>query len=61
MFGDIVVISVLVLIIGLIVRGMIRNYKSGKHCGGCTGCSACAHRGQCGSCGSCGGCPSAKQ
>ena len=55
-FGDIVVIAVLALIIGLIVRGMIRDRKQGKCCG-CSGCSGCASCASCGSCnGNCGGC-----
>ena len=52
-FGDILVIAVLLLIIGLIVRSMIRDKKKGKCCG-CSGCSGCPSRGACG--GSCGGC-----
>ena len=52
-FGDIVVIAVLVLIIGLIVRGMIRDKKKGKCCG-CSGCSGCSSKGACG--GNCSGC-----
>lgn len=49
-FGDIIVIAVLVLIIGLIVRGMIRDKKKGKCCGcsGCSGINGCS--GNCGSC-----------
>ena len=49
-FGDIIVIAVLVLIIGLIVRGMIRDKKKGKCCGcsGCSGVNGCS--GNCGSC-----------
>ena len=55
-FGDIIVIAVLALIIGLIVRGMIRDRKQGKCCG-CSGCSGCASCASCGSCsGNCGGC-----
>ena len=55
-FGDIIVIAVLALIIGLIVRGMIRDRKQGKCCGS-SGCSNCASCASCGSCsGNCGGC-----
>ena len=55
-FGDVIVIAVLALIIGLIVRGMIRDRKQGKCCG-CSGCSNCASCASCGSCsGNCGGC-----
>jgi len=53
-FGDIIVLSVLVLVVGLIIYGMIRDRKKGKCCG-CSGCSGCAHAGFCG--GNCGGCP----
>ena len=49
--GDIIVIAVLLCVIGLIVRGMIRDKKQGKCCG-CSGCSGCS--GGCGSC--CGNC-----
>lgn len=53
--GDIIVIAVLVLIIGLIVQGMIRDRKKGKCCG-CSGCSCME-----GCCGNCSGCQSIKQ
>ena len=52
-FGDMIVIAVLLLVIGLIVRGMIRDKKQGKCCG-CSGCSGCPSRNCCG--GSCAGC-----
>ena len=45
--GDIIVIAVLVLIIGLIIRGMIRDKKAGR-CSGCSGCTGCPSRGCCG-------------
>lgn len=45
--GDMIVIAALVLIIGLIVRGMIRDKKAGK-CSGCSGCTGCPSRGCCG-------------
>jgi len=48
-FGDIVVLAVLALVVGLVVRGMIRDKKKGKSCGGCSGCSGCAMAGSCGS------------
>ncbi len=48
-FGDIVVLAVLALVVGLVVRGMIRDKKKGKSCG-CSGCSGCAMAGSCGSC-----------
>ena len=43
---NIVLIAVLVLIVGLLIRGMIRDRKAGK--------SACG--GSCASCGACGAC-----
>jgi len=52
-FGDIIVLSVLVLVVGLIIYGMIRDRKKGKCCG-CSGCSGCAHAASCG--GNCAGC-----
>ena len=47
---NIILVAVLVLIVGLLLRGMIRDKKAGKSsCGGncaccaaCSGCSACA-------------------
>ena len=45
------------LIVGLLIRGMIRDRKAGKRsCGGnCASCGAC---GGCSACGKCGVCPS---
>ena len=48
---NIVLIAALVLIVGLLVRGMIRDRKAGKSpcggncaaCGACKGCSACGN------------------
>ncbi|MBQ6719308.1 MAG: FeoB-associated Cys-rich membrane protein [Oscillospiraceae bacterium] len=51
--GDIIVIAVLALVVGLIIRGMIRDKKQGKCCG-CSGCSGCS---SCSSCAHCGSCP----
>ena len=45
--GDIIVLAALAVIIGLIVRGMIRDKKAGK-CSGCSGCTGCPSRGCCG-------------
>ena len=50
---NIALVAVLVLIVGLLLRGMFRNKKAGKSscgcscasCGACGGCSACAHCG----------------
>ena len=50
---NIVLAAVLVLIVGLLLRGMIRDKKAGKSscggncasCGACSGCSACARCG----------------
>ena len=41
--GDILILGVLAVVIGAILRKMIRDKKSGKSC--CSGCS-----GNCGSC-----------
>ncbi len=46
---NIALVAVLVLIVGLLLRGMIRDKKAGKSscgcncasCGACSGCSAC--------------------
>ena len=48
-FGDILVLAVLALIIGLIIRGMVRDKKKGKACG-CGSCTGCSLAGSCGSC-----------
>lgn len=50
---NIALVAVLVLIVGLLLRGMIRDKKAGKSscgcncasCVACSGCSACAHCG----------------
>ena len=49
--GDIIVLGVLALVVGLIVAGMIRDKKKGKGCG-CSSCKGCSMAGSCG--GSCG-------
>ena len=43
--GDIIVLSVLGIIVGLVIYSMIRNHKKGKDCGcgGCSGCSMSEH------------------
>ena len=46
-FGDILVLAVLGLVVGLIIGGMVRDKKRGKACGGCSGCSGCACSGSC--------------
>ena len=45
---NIILVAVLVLIVGLVIRGMIREKKSGKCSCGC----------DCASCSACGKCPS---
>ena len=54
--GTILVLAILAAVVGLIVRGIVRDRKSGGACGGCGGgcggCSGCAAHG---------GCSSAKQ
>ena len=49
--GDIIVLGVLALVVGLIVADMIRDKKKGK-CSGCSSCKGCSMAGSCG--GSCG-------
>ena len=49
---NIVLIAALVLIVGLLIRGMIRDKKAGKRsCGG--NCACCASCSGCSACGSC--------
>ena len=43
---NIVICAVLILVVGFVIRGMIRDRRAGK--------SSCG--GSCGSCGACGGC-----
>ena len=44
--GTVIVLAVLVVIVGLIVAGMARDKKNGKHsCGGdCSSCGGCSHK-----------------
>ena len=44
--GDIIVIAILLIIIGLAVRSIIKDKKSGKGTCGC-GCAGCAMHGKC--------------
>lgn len=58
---NIVLIAVIAGVVALLIRGMLRDKKAGKHvCGGncacCGGCSAC-----CGGCSACNGCKEASQ
>ena len=47
---NIVLIAVIVLVVGLLIRGMVRDRKAGRRscggncasCGACSGCSACS-------------------
>ncbi len=47
---NIVLIAVIVLVVGLLIRGMVRDRKAGRRscggncasCGACGGCSKCA-------------------
>ena len=48
--GDIIVLGVLAMVVGLVIAGMIRDKKKGKSCGSCKGCSMA------GSCSSQSGC-----
>ncbi len=49
---NIALTAVIVLIVGLLVRGMIRDRKAGKRsCGGnCAACGACSGCSSCGKC-----------
>ncbi len=49
---NIVLIAVIALVVGLLIRGMIRDKKAGKRsCGGnCGSCGACSGCSACGSC-----------
>ena len=51
---NIVLVAVLVLIVGLLMRGMVRDRRAGKcSCGGnCASCGACAGCASCAKCGS---------
>ena len=46
--GDIIVLGVLALAVGLIVAGIIRDKKKGK-VSGCGSCKGCSMAGSCGS------------
>ena len=44
--STILITLVLIVIVGLVIRSMVRDKKNGKtscggNCGGCSGCSAC--------------------
>ena len=45
-WGDILVLAVLALIVGLVSRNMLRDKKKGKCCG-CSGCTGCSMAGSC--------------
>lgn len=47
--GTILVLAVLAGAVGLIVRGMLRDKRQGKACGGCSGCAGCHLQGDCAS------------
>lgn len=43
--GDIIVIAVLVVIVGAVIRSMIKERKNGGGCSGCSGnCSTCSRK-----------------
>ena len=50
---NIVLVTVIVLITGLLIRSMVRDKKAGKSsCGGnCASCGACSRCSACGTCG----------
>ncbi|MBO5520441.1 MAG: FeoB-associated Cys-rich membrane protein [Eubacterium sp.] len=45
--GTLFVLCILAAVVILIVRGMYRDRKHGKACGGCTGCAGCRMQGKC--------------
>ncbi len=38
-YGDILVLAVLGLTVGLVIARMLRDRKKGNHCGSCKGCA----------------------
>ena len=43
-FGDIIVIGVVGLGVGLALRSLYKDHKAGNHCGGsCASCGKCCH------------------
>lgn len=40
--GDIVVLAILALVIGLVIRSMIQNRKKHAGCSACSGCTSCS-------------------
>lgn len=40
-----IILVVLAVIIGAVIRGMIRDKKAGKGCSGCSECSGCSSGG----------------
>ena len=43
--GDMIVIAVLAVVIGLALRSMWKDHKNGGGCSGCSGnCSTCSHK-----------------
>ena len=51
--GDIIVLGVLALVVGLVIARMIRDNKKGKSCG-CGSCKGCSMAGSCGGDSACG-------
>jgi len=46
--GDIIVLTVLVVIVALVIRSMWKNHKKGGGCSGCSGnCSGCNRESSC--------------
>ena len=49
--GDIIVLFVLGLVVGIVIAAMIRDKKKGTGCcSGCSGCAGCAAKSSCASC-----------
>ncbi len=55
-YGDILVLFIIACAVGLIIGKMVKDKKTGRHCGGCmgcgseAGCTGCKMSGQCPSC-----------
>lgn len=45
-YGDLIVLAVLGLVVGTVVRNILRKKKQGKRCG-CGSCTGCAMAGAC--------------
>ena len=53
---NLIIITVVGVIIGLVIRYIYKEKKRGTVCIGCPDSAACAAKGGCGSCNGCSGC-----